>query len=66
MSHFRKCGFEKCDSIISLMWDSTLVRQKCVMMGLGLWVKHGYRQGFSVIMQYKISNSRTFCVRGRF
>ncbi len=35
MSHFRKCGFEKWDSMISLMWDSTLVSQKCVMMVCG-------------------------------
>ncbi len=38
MSHFRIYGFEKWDSMISLMWDSTSVSQKCVV-GPGLWGK---------------------------
>ncbi len=59
VSHFRKCGFEKWDSMISLMWDSTLVSQKCVV-GLGLWTKHDYWQGFSVVMQYKYKIAESF------
>ncbi len=50
MSHFRRYGFVKWDSMISLMWDSTSVSQKCVV-GHGLWDRNCYLQGFSVVMQ---------------
>jgi len=47
VSHFKKCGVAKWDSMISQMWDHTSVSQKCVV-GHGLWDKNGYLQAFSV------------------
>jgi len=48
VSHFKKCGVAKWDSMISQMWDHTSVSQKCVV-GHGLWDKNGYLQAFSVV-----------------